>query len=43
MCVFVGVSGDREDHRRAQRDLGGEAEEDGVHPSGEVRKTKSDV
>lgn len=30
------VTGNREDHRRAERDLGGEAEEDRVHPPGEV-------
>lgn len=34
MCVCV--TGNGEDHRRAERDLGGEAEEDGVHPPGEV-------
>ncbi|CAF90323.1 unnamed protein product, partial [Tetraodon nigroviridis] len=36
-------SGNGEDHRRAERDLGGEAEEDGVHPPGEVGPPPSPV
>lgn len=42
-CVCVCVTGNGEDHRRAERDLGGEAEEDGVHPPGEVGPPPSPV
>lgn len=35
--MSLDVSGDGEDDRRAERDVGGETEEDRVHPSGEVR------
>lgn len=36
--VFV-AAGDGEDHRRAERDVGGETEEDGIHSTGEVTFT----
>lgn len=35
-CLFVAAAGNGEDHRRAERDVGGETEEDGVHSAGEV-------
>lgn len=35
-CVLVAVVGDGEDHRRAERDVGGETEEDRIYSAGEV-------
>lgn len=36
VCVLVAVVGDGEDHRRAERDVGRETEEDRIYSAGEV-------